>query len=418
MTRTSIGEYAAALRGRYVKASKKEKKRILDEFCQVIGYHRKSAIRLLSHPPEAVSKRRGRRKKYGPDLVPALKVAWEATDRLCSKRLADFLPALVPVLEHHQELQLSEALRAQLLTVSASTIDRLLASLRQRMGRRSPSATRSVSALKALIPIRTCAERKTSEVGQVEVDLAAHCGTSSEGFYLNTLVAVDLATGWVECVPVWGKGQSRVGSAVHRMRGQLPFPLLGLHTDNGGEFINRVLWRYCQQHGLQFTRSRSYKKNDQAHVEQKNWFVVRRFVGYDRYASKAAHRQLDYLYQLVRLYVNFFQPISKLVSSQREGGKVHKQYDRAQTPYQRLLAADALEETQRQGLAALYDYLNPVKLRQQIDEALRELWQLAQPDARAKAEATALARMEASQQQPPEACPGYQSHYRLGNSFI
>ena len=268
------------------------------------------------------------------------------------------------------------------------------------MGRRSPGTTRSVSTLKGLIPMRTYAQRKPNEVGHIEVDLVAHCGTSTEGFYLNTLVAVDLVSGWTECVAAWGKSQSRVGSAIDQVRREVPFRLLGLNSDNGSEFINHALWDYCQRHDIQFTRSRAYKKNDQAHVEQKNWYVVRRFVGYDRYATKEAYEQLRHLYQLVRLYVNFFQPISKLTGKRREGAKVRKQYDRAQTPYQRLRATTALSQSQRDGLAALYEYLNPVQLRQQIDQELGTLWKMAQPDPRAEAEAAALAELETSLQNP------------------
>ena len=402
MTRAGVKEYAAAVRPRYVKASRSEKKRLLDDFCQVTGYHRKSAIRLLCHQPAKPTqtpKRRGRPKKYGSELVPALQVAWEATDRICAKRLAPFLPELIPILERHKELQLSPEMRAKLVVISASTIDRLLAPFRRRGGRRSPTTTRSVSALKALIPIRTYAERKPSKVGYIEVDLAAHCGTSSEGFYLNTLTAVDLVTGWTECVPTWGKGQSRVGSAIDQVRRQLPFPLLGLNSDNGSEFINHGLWDYCQRHGIEFTRSRAYKKNDQAHVEQKNWSVVRRLVGYDRYATKTAYQQLKHLYHLVRLYGNFFQPSSKLVDRRREGGKTPKKYDRAQTPYQRLLSTGVLSKSKHQQLATLYQLLNPVRLRQQIDQALQVLWEMSVPDPRAKAEAVALAKIEASHKQ-------------------
>jgi hypothetical protein len=400
MTRKSILEYAAAVRPRYLEASKREKTRILDEFCQVTGYHRKSAIRLLRHPPQGAGKRRGRPKEYGPELVPALKVAWEAADRIGSKRLAPFLPELIPILERHQELEVGQAIREKLLAISASSIDRLLGPLRRRLGRRSPSTTRSVSALKALIPIRTYAERKPTKVGYLEVDLAAHCGTSAQGFYLNTLVAVDLVSGWTECMAVWGKGQSRVGSAIDQVRRELPFRLLGINSDNGSEFINHSLWKYCQGHDIEFTRSRAYRKNDQAHVEQKNWSVVRRWIGYDRYSTKEAYEQLAYLYRLVRLYVNFFQPLSKLVSKRREGARVHKQYDRAQTPYQRLQATEALSPLQREGLAALYEYLNPVQLRKEIEEALRQLWKMAQPDPRAKAEAAALAKLEAGPKKP------------------
>jgi hypothetical protein len=394
LTGTSVRELAAALRGRYLRASKLEKGRLLDEFCLITGYHRKSAIRLLGHPPKARAKHGGRPKEYSAELAEVLKTAWEATDRVCSKRLAPFLPELVPLLERCHALHLSDAIRAQLLQLSPSTIDRLLAPFRRQGGRRPVSTTRSVSALKKLIPIRTCAGRKQAMVGHMEVDLAAHCGASAEGFFLNTLVAVDVATGRTECLPVWGKGQSRVGSAIHQLRSQLPFPLLGLHSDNGSEFINHHLWHYCQRHSIEFTHSRSYKKNDQAHVEQKNWSTVRRLVGCDRYSTQAAYHQLEYLYPLVRLHPNFFQPICKLVGRERDGAKVHKQYDRAQTPYQRLLASGVLSKAERKRLTLLYQALNPLQLYMQIDEALRTLWQIAELDPRTAEETAALAELE------------------------
>ncbi len=211
----------------------------------------------------------------------------------------------------------------------------------------------------------------------MEADLVGHCGESTEGFYLNTLCAVDVASGWTECLPVWGKGQERVGGAVHRIRQRLPFPLLGLDSDNGSEFINQHLFSYCHQQGITFTRSRAYKKNDSCHVEQKNGNVVRRLVGYDRYTSKAAYQCLERLYGSVRLYTNFFQPTMKLVSKTRHGAKVHKIYDAAQTPYQRLLRSGVLTESKRQELAATYHYLNPVHLLKQINENLESLWRLA-----------------------------------------
>ena len=196
------------------------------------------------------------------------------------------------------------------------------------------------------------------------------------GFYLTTLCAVDVATGWSECIGVWGKGQERVGGAVHHIRQRLPFPLLGLDSDNGSEFINRHLYNYCQRHQITFTRSRSYKKNDSCHVEQKNWSVVRRLVGYDRYNSKAAFEALNRVYYLTRLYVNFFQPVMKLAKKTRYGAKVHKIYDRAQTPYQRLLQSGILSEAERTELAATYHRLNPVLLLKQINDNLEQLWRL------------------------------------------
>jgi len=394
VTSATVHEVAAAMRWRYLQASKSEKGRLLHEFCRLTGYHRKSAVRLLGHAPKGKAKRGGRPKRYGSELAEVLRVAWESTDRVCSKRLAPFLGELVPILERCKVVNLTAELRGQLVNLSASTIDRLLAPFRGRGGRRPLTTTHSVSALKKRIPIRTCADRKGSVVGHMEVDLAAHCGTSGEGFFLNTLVAVDVATSWTECIPVWGKGQSRVGSAIHSMRSQIPFPLLGLHSDNGSELINHHLWNYCRQQGIDFSRSRCYKKNDQAHVEQKNWSTVRRLVGYERYSTKAAYRQLEYLYTLVRLHTNFFQPICRLVSREREGARVHKQYDRAQTPYQRLLASKALSPSQDKELALLYQGVNPIELRSQIDEALRKLWRMAEPDPRTKAEAAILAQLD------------------------
>jgi hypothetical protein len=366
---------------------------ILDEFCRTTGYHRKSAIRLLRHPPKASRVRRGRKKTYGPDVAQALKIAWEATDHICSKRLAPFLTELVPILERHGELVLSDRLRQQLVNVSAATVDRLLTPYRRQGLRRPYTTSRSPSALKAMIPIRTFSDWEGVQVGYVEADLVAHCGDTTEGFYLTTLVAVDIVTGWTECVPVWGKGQSRVGSAVDRIRRQLPFTLRGIDCDNGGEFINQGLWDYCRRHRIEFTRSRSYKKNDQAYVEQKNGSVVRRLVGYDRYATKEAQAQLDQLYALVRLHMNFFQPICKLTHKERVGAKVRKHYDLAQTAYQRLLATGALDDAQRQSLAELHESLNPLELQRRIWATLEQLWPMAARNVTTQAIAAARATL-------------------------
>jgi hypothetical protein len=355
-----------------------EKGKILDEFTKVTGYHRKSAIRLLHQANTSrVNKKRGRPRTYGATLVGALRVVWEAADRLCSKRLRPFLPELVKVLRRHREVAVSAEVEAQLCQMSPSTIDRLLKPWRRLGGRRPFSTTKPASLLKSSIPIRTFADWEENKPGFLEADLVPHCGESPEGFYLNTLSTVDIATGWSECVGVWGKGQERVGSAVHRVRQRLPFPLLGLDSDNGSEFINRHLFAYCQREKITFTRSRSYKKNDNCHVEQKNWSVVRRLIGYDRYNSRAAYETLNRTYDLLRLYVNFFQPVMKLVSKTRHGAKVRKVYDTARTPYQRTLESGVLTEAKQQELAATYHGLNPVLLLKQINENLESLWKLA-----------------------------------------
>ena len=288
MTRLSILEYAEAVRGRYFGASKEEKGKILDEFTKVTGCHRKAAIRLFCHGNQPrTKKKRERPRRYGPAAAGALRVIWETTDRLCSKRLHPFLPEMLRVLRRHGESTITAEVEAQLYRMSPSTIDRLLHPYRRLGGRRLFTTTKPGSLLKSSIPIRTFADWQEDRPGFLEADLVSHCGESTEGFYLTTLCAVDVASGWSECIGVWGKGQERVGGAVHRVRQRLPFSLLGLDSDNGSEFINQHLYNYCQRHGITFTRSRSYKKNDSCHVERKNWSVVRRLVGYDRYNSRA-----------------------------------------------------------------------------------------------------------------------------------
>ncbi len=379
MTRGSIREYAAALRARYATAGKAEKGRLLDGFCVATGYHRKAAVRLLRRVP-AEPRRAGSRPPQDDGAVrAALETVWEAADRACGKRLAPFLPDLVPLLERHGELTLDPSAREQLVGLSAATIDRLLQPVRQRQGRQ-PAARQSASAgLRAQIPLRTFGDWAGTRPGALQADLVAHCGESTAGFYLTTLLAVDVATGWTEVEAVWGKGQGRVGGGVRRIRERLPFPLRALHTDNGGEFINALLYPWCQREGIQLTRGRPYRKNDQAWVEQRNWQVVRRLVGYQRFSSHAAHAQLRRLYEAVRLYVNFFQPMRKLTHKTREGARVRKHFDRAHTPYQRLLATDVLSPRQRDGLERLYQRLNPVALRGRIDADLSALWRLAEP---------------------------------------
>lgn len=377
MTRKSIYEYAEAVRQRYLGAKKRQKTVILDEFCQNTGYHRKAAIRLLLRSPVGVTRRGGREHKCGLAAQEALKKLWEAGDRMCGKRLAPFLPELLQAMERHGEINLEAPVREQVLGIKAATIDRLLKPFRLNGLRRPYSQKRSSTALKAQVPIRTFGDWADAKPGSFQADLVMHCGESTEGFYLTTLDMVDVATGWNECQAIWGKGQQRVGTGVHLVRQRLPFVMRELHTDNGGEFLNEVLYPWCKREGIHFTRGRAYKKNDQAYVEQRNWSSIRRLVGYDRYSSKEAYAQLNEFYRLRRLYVNFFQPLRKLVGKERIDGKVKKRFDEARTPYQRLLASGVLDEEKRKELAALYERLNPVRLRAQIEETLEGLWRLA-----------------------------------------
>jgi hypothetical protein len=379
VTRRSIVEYTEAIRGRYFRAGKKAKTEILNEFVATTGMHRKAVIRSMNgRGRSSGKKKRGRPRLYGHEAMAAVRLAWEASDCLCSKRLQPFLPELANILKRCGELTVTRETDVRLCQMSPSTIDRLLRRWRGSGTGRGLSTTKPGTLLKNSIPIRTFSDWNENKPGFLEADLVAHCGESAEGFYLTTLSTVDVATGWCEPVAVWGKGQERVGGAVYYVRKQLPMPMLGLDSDNGSEFINQSLYDYCRHNGITFTRSRSYKKNDSCHVEQKNWTVIRRVIGYDRFSSKAAFKALEDIYILLRLYINFFQPVSKLVRKSRHGAKVYKLYDTAQTPYQRLLRSGVLTEDKKRELGDTYGALNPVTLLKEIRRSVEHLCTLAE----------------------------------------
>lgn len=388
MTRLTVHEYAAALRDRYRAARKGAKKRILDEFCQTTGMHRKAAIRLLNHPGRMRAVGRGRPRRYGSEVAAALAQLWEVGDRMCGKLLAAVMPELLAALERHGELELCSEVRALLLQASPSTIDRLLRRHRT-AGLRQPRCQRpATTALKSQVPIRTWSEWKGVAPGSLQADLVLHCGDSTEGFYLTTLCAVDVASGWTELQPVWGLGKQRVGTAMHLIRERLPFPLKYLHTDNGSEFINHVLVPWCLREGITLSRGRGYRKNDQAYVEQRNWLGVRRQVGYHRYSSRAAFETLHQLHPLLRLQLNFFRPVRKLVGKDRIGARVTKRYDQPLTPYQRLLANGSLSEVSRAQLERQYLATNPAELQRRTGNLLRQLWRLGETRANTPAAKT------------------------------
>jgi hypothetical protein len=377
MTPRSKRELLEAIRPRYLRANKADKTRILDEFVASTGYHRKYAIRLLKQGVNRQRKKKpGRSKVYQGEVVIALIKIWAICGQICSRRLHPFLPEIVSVLERHAELNLSQETKCLLLQMSRATIDRCLQSVRDRP-RRGLSTTKPGTLLKQAIPVRTFADWDDARPGFVEIDLVAHCGDSNHGEYLNTLNVVDVATGWCECLVLANRSQRQVSAAIERLRQRLPFPLLGIDSDNDTAFINDNLYRYCQSEQITFTRSRPYKKNDQAHVEQKNWTAVRRLIGYDRFESDAALALFETIYQDWRLYVNFFQPVLKLLNKHRIGSKVVKTYDTARTPYQRVLESPDVSDEDKERLRQLYPTLNPVTLRRHIDENLDKLWQLA-----------------------------------------
>jgi hypothetical protein len=378
MTRGSAREYIATIRPRYLKADRPERSRLLTEATTITGYHRKHLLRLLHRParlsPPGI---RHRPRQYTPEVVDALRIAWEACGYICSRRLRPFLPELVPHLTRVGVLQLRAQTAATLVQISPATIDRALAPFRRSLRPHGLSTTKPGTLLLSQIPIRTFAQWDDAQPGFLEVDLVAHCGTSLASEYAYTLSAVDIATGWCECFAVPNRGERAVFAGLQEIRHRLPVPLRGLDSDNDTAFINNHLLRYCRAEHITLTRCRPYRKNDQAHVEQKNWSVVRRLIGYDRYETPAAVGILNAIYQHLRLYTNFFQPSLKLVRKVRHGARLHRTFDRAQTPYQRLLTSGSLPAPVAQRLETQYRSLNPVALREEIDEHLRRLWRLA-----------------------------------------
>ncbi len=373
MSQISVRELVDRLRARYLRASRPEKTKILDEFVATTGYHRKHAIRVLRHGYQRGRERRGRPRRYTGSAVSALVTVWRVCGGICGKRLAPFLPEMVRVLEAHDELCLDAATRDLVVQMSAATIDRKLAPYRIQRGR---STTRRGPWLKDKIPVRTFADWGSVTPGFVEADLVAHCGETTAGPYLNTLTTVDVVTGWTECFLLRYRSQQAVEGAMKQLQQRLPFPLLGLDCDNDGLFINGTLQRFCERHTITFTRARPYQSNDQAFVEQKNGAVVRGTVGYRRFTSTAAAEVLTAIYTDLHSYVNFFQPVRKLVVKQRTGAQVYKRYDVAQTPYQRALACDDVTPLAKAQLRRTYRQLNPAALRRQIDAHLRRLRQL------------------------------------------
>jgi len=362
---------------RYRDASRKQRSVILDEFIASTGYARKYAIRMLTMPgvPPVVPICRPREPIYGTEVQDALRVAWSAANYIGSKRLAPFLEELVSVLGRHGHLVLSDQARQQLVGISPATIDRILRPSREGNNPRGISTTKSGTLLKKRVPVRTFADWNEVRPGFFEADLVAHCGWSTEGAYLNTLVLTDICTGWTECIALLHHTQHAVIEAIETARRLLPFPMVGLDSDNGSEFLNGEMLTYCERERITFTRGRAYRKNDQCFVEQKNGAVVRHLVGYDRFEGQRAWLQLREIYRAIRLYVNFFQPSMKLQIKRRDGAKVQRIYEQAKTPCQRVREAFDASETER--LEEMYKVLDPVQLLQQIGTLQDALWRHA-----------------------------------------
>jgi len=380
MSLLSRRELLHSLQGRYRKADRSLKGQILDEFVAATGYNREYATTLLNHPPEKRCKTARphlRKPIYTTDTQRGLTELWRLSGGLCGKRLVAVIPDLLDALERFGELAYSEATKEQLARISAATVDRLLSAARRGPKPVGLSTTRPGTLLKKHIPVRTFAEWNENAVGFTEADLVAHCGETTAGEYLNTLNLTDVKTGWTECEAIPTRSQASVTCAVDRIRKRLPFALLGLDTDNGTEFINATLFRYCEEEMITFSRGRPYKKNDQCFVEQKNFTVVRKAIGYNRLEGEDCCRILNCYYQALRLYVNFFQPSMKLLDKQRQGSKVHKRYDQPTTPFRRVLDSPEIPENLKTRLKEQFETLNPMEIREQLEHFNTVLWKTA-----------------------------------------
>ena len=382
-------ELTEAVGQRYRKASKSEKAKILDEYVEVTGCHRKHAVRALGSVAKARNAPRARNRVYDEAARQSLIVLWEAGDRLCGKRLKPLIPLLVDAMERQGHLALDPTLRQMLLRMSAATIDRALHETRGQIDGKRRRRSGIGSAIRRSIPVRTFTDWGDPLPGFFEVDMVEHCGgPKTDGNYVHSLVLTDIATGWTECVAMPVRDQSLIVEGIAKVAVDLPFPMLGVDTDNDSAFMSQGVFDYCKTQGLVQTRSRAYKKNDQAWVEQKNGSIVRRLVGYGRLSGLAETKVLASLYSASRLYINFFQPSFKLKSKTREGARVSKCYHPPATPCDRLLALGSVTETTKAALRNQFMALDPVKLLQAIRVSQEELAQRSTADASMPAVAT------------------------------
>jgi Integrase core domain len=366
LTHAARIQLAHSLRRRYQAASSRAKKQILNEFLAVSGYHPKYAIHLLNAKDTAAQAPRGRARHsiYDDAAKQALIVLWEASDRVCGKRLKPLLRILLPALERHGHLKLDEVIRSKVLAMSAATIDRLLRAPRNATRTRKPR--RVTPEIRRRIAVRTFADWNEPPPGSMEMDLVAHCGDMNRGSYVHSLVLTDIASGWTECTPLVVRESTLLVEALERVRQGLPFPLRALDVDNGSEFVNETVIQYCLRNGIELTRSRPYRKNDQAWIEQKNGAIVRKLLGYRRFEGIAAAQVLSRLYGASRLFVNFFQPSFKLAEKHRQGAQVTKRYHAPQTPCERLLSAETVSDATKVKLREVGSALDPLQLLEEV----------------------------------------------------
>lgn len=367
-------EYLVRMRERYVTADRATKSQLLDEVCEVTGYHRKSVTRRFGRAAAGSPRRRGRPVQYGPTVVGALRRLWVAAGYPWSVRLRALLPAWLPWATRHWRL--SAAVVERLGTMSPRQMDRCLQRFKRDLRKRQYGRTKPGTLLKHHIPLKTDRWEVTVP-GYTEIDLVAHSGDRADGEFIHSLNLTDIHTAWVETQAVMGKSQQHVQAALEQMRQVLPFRLQGIDSDNGSEFINHHLHRYCTTHAIQFTRGRPYKKDDNAHIEQKNWTHVRRLLGYVRYDSPAALAAMNALYADLRLLQNFYLPSVKLIEKRRVGARVRRVYDVPQTPLDRLAASTGVARRRVRALQQMRVQLDPIALATRIDTALEAIYRLA-----------------------------------------
>jgi hypothetical protein len=350
--------------GQYRKAQKKEKGEILEVVCGATGLSRDRAARLLSSHGKTKSRKtsalkRGRKRIYGDESLKALKAVWVYMDLACGKRLHEGIGDMIDALIRFGEVGYDEEIIQHLKTMSAATMDRLLKKDKESLRLKGISTTKPGTLLKRDIPIRLGQEWNDAVPGFVEIDLVAHCGFTTAGEYINTLNVTDICTGWTEPIAVINKAQRHVFAGLMDVEKRQPFKYLGIDSDNGSEFINHELHRYCKEKGILFTRSRPYTKNDSCHIEQKNWSLIRRHIGYGRFEGEEALRLLNEYFSLLRLQVNFFLPSAKLIDKRRDGAHVYKRYEKPLTPYKRMLAERCISEKMKKSLEKTFKTINP-----------------------------------------------------------
>lgn len=379
MSGKSKWDYLKAIYIRYKKASKPLRSRILDEFCQVCRYNRKYAIRLLSGPApqKATTPFKSRRPTYGAKVIGALTTIWQAAGYPCSVRLKALLPLWLPWAI--KQVALSAQAQKQLLTISPATIDRRLGAKKRQLKKRLYGRTKPGTLLKHQIPIKTDSWNVHTP-GFTEIDLVSHSGNSASGDFLHSLNVTDIHSTWVETRAVMGKSQLGVLDAMKDIQQALPFKLLGIDSDNGSEFINYHLKTFCDQNHIQFTRGRPYKKDDNAHIEQKNWTHVRKIFGYERYDSQPALEAINELYRNeLRILQNLFLPSMKLLEKTRIGSKLKRRYDLPQTPLDRLLHCPQADPLKIQKLKDLRESIDPFALAKRIEPKLERIYLMANP---------------------------------------